>query len=164
MAVWREVDRNLVRTLWARGSSSGQIASALPFDVSRSAVMGMVNRLGLMGLGAPSPARLEAIALVEELFETGFSLGEPLHREALLCFALRDAPREAGRLAVASGVAREDCARFLERLPRVWPDGEMAPARWGGDDGNIAFVLDMAVVAGMVDAVPDRGSAPKMAA
>jgi len=45
---WTSERKDAVRRMWVQGSTSGQIADMLG-DVSRNAVMGMVDRLGLMG-------------------------------------------------------------------------------------------------------------------
>ncbi|MFZ3481622.1 GcrA family cell cycle regulator [Sphingomonas sp. 3-13AW] len=45
---WTPDRKQTVTEMWTNGKTSGQIADVLG-DVSRSAVMGMVNRLGLLG-------------------------------------------------------------------------------------------------------------------
>lgn len=47
---WSAERKDQLRRLWSESRSSGEIASALG-GVTRNAVMGMVNRLGLMGKG-----------------------------------------------------------------------------------------------------------------
>lgn len=151
--VWSEADKDLLRTMWARGEMSRDIAAALSIDVSRNAVMGMVNRLGLMGLGHPDVVRLAMMDKVAEVLGDPFSFGLPLHREALLAFLVGAAGRDPDALSHASGVSYGDCRRFLERLPLVWPERvRRMPARWQGSlDGVLAFVLDMALVAGRIE-------------
>jgi len=158
---WIDADRDLLRTMWARGSSSGDVAVALARPVSRNAVMGMVNRLGLMGLGHADDGRLSSMAKVSDLMQEEFSLGLPLHREALLALTvIRTGLRSVEGLAQSSGVCRPDCAAFIARLPLVWPGRASPPLRWqGGLEGNLAFILDMAVVAGRLSRSPIRGVA-----
>jgi hypothetical protein len=47
---WTEERMELLRSMWLEGRPAGEIAKALG-DVSRNAVMGKVNRMGLMGSG-----------------------------------------------------------------------------------------------------------------
>lgn len=164
MASWTDSDKDLIRTMWAMGTHSSDIAQALAGRlrrvVTRNSVMGVIDRIGLMGLGHADAARLSAIAKVSELMEEPFSMGQPLHREALLTILLvsHAARRDAETLSLASGVDRSSVSAFLERLPLVWPKGR-APARWmGGVEGNLAFILDMAVVAGRIEAPTSRPS------
>lgn len=156
MSVWTDEARGLLGTMWAMGRSSREIATALATGVSRNAVMGMVNRLGLMGLGRPTPARLQAMRRVSALFEEPFSMSAPLHREALLTL-MTSRTRSAADLSTRSGVSLADCERFLARLPLVWPSCSSVPSRWsGGLEGNLAFILDMAVVSGRLARPPLR--------
>lgn len=157
-AGWTDADRDLLRTMWARGESSRDIAAAVSVDVTRNAVMGMVNRLGLMGLGHPDAARLAAIGKVSAVMDDEFSFGKPLHREALLALLVGRAGRDPDDLSLAAGVAYGDCRRFLERLPLVWPATvKRMPARWQGSlEGVFAFILDMAFVAGLITERAER--------
>lgn len=160
MTGWTLTDKNLIRTMWAKGAQSSEIVPCLSVPKTRNAVMGMLNRLGLMGLGNPSPERLETIDRVSDLMQEEFSLGSRLHCEALLTLmTMKIGKRDAKALSVASGVSLDMCSSFLERLPLVWSPGEEAPVNWaGGIEGNIAFILDMAVIAGSLDASPVRPS------
>lgn len=168
MSTWTEADKNLVRTLWARGTSSGDIASQLHFGPSRNAVMGMINRLGLLGLGSPPNFRIEAMERIEEIFAEPFSLGTPLHKEALLSLCVSTSGPLVNPLALASGVARPDCVSFLEKLPLIWEEGEPMPERWlEGLEGVYAFILDMAFLSGSIDEPPLRrnpSTTPRLAA
>lgn len=123
--------------------------------------MGMLNRLGLMGLGHADDARLRTIAKVEEIMDDEFFLGDPLHREALLALSVGRAGRSVDDLALATGVSRDQCSVFLDRLPQVWTDGEPMPAHWqGGLEGTLAFILDMALVKGMISEPAVRREPP----
>ena len=171
MSTWTDYDKDMIRTMWARGVPSRSIAEALPNGATRNATMGMLNRLGLMGLGHADDARLKAITKVEALMGEDFSLGAPLHREALLALRVGASGRTADALALATGISRDHCEAFLSRLPLVWPKGEPMPGRWQGSlEGVLAFILDMAVVAGVLEASPKRGPVagggpdPRMAA
>lgn len=162
MSSWSQQDRDLVCTMWAMGENSRTIAERLcvhGHQVTRNAVMGMVDRLGLMGLGQPDTLRLRTFERVSSLFLMPFSLGEPLHREAALTLLVagRRALREMEPLAIASGVDRTSTCRFLDRLGIVWPEGSPVPTRWaGGIEGNLAFILDMAVVSARLDTISRR--------
>lgn len=158
MTTWTDADKDVIRTMWACGLPSRTIAEALTNGVSRNATMGMLNRLGLMGLGHADAGRLAAIAKVEEVLGEPFSMGAPLHREALLALRVEFSGRSADALALASGVSRDQCSSFLVRLLLVWSEGEGMPERWQGSlEGVLAFILDMAVVAGVIDRTPERG-------
>lgn len=161
MSTWTSYDKDVIRTMWARGLPSRIISEALGNGATRNATIGMINRLGLMGLGHADQARLDAIAKVESVMGEDFSLGAPLHREALLTFRVGQAGRNVDALALSTGVEREHCAAFLIRLPLVWPSGHRMPLRWQGSfEGILAFVLDMAVIAGVLDSSPERGPTP----
>lgn len=149
----------MVRTLWAPGTSSGDIARVLENGASRNATMGMINRLGLMGLGHADAGRMKAIAKVQQVMDEPFCLGRPLHREALLALRVGSCGRDADALALATGVSRPECAAFLQRLPLVWKSGRMPIAWQGSLEGVLAFILDMAVIAGTLQTRPVRGSA-----
>lgn len=168
MGMWTDNDRDVVRTQWARGVKSHDIVPLLSPGITRNAVMGMLNRQGLMGLGHADAKRLTAIDKVEEIMDARFFLGEPLHREALLALCVDWRDRTTESLALASGICRDHCATFLERLTAVWPRGQRMPARWQGSlEGVLAFILDLAVVHGTLDgkAVRGRGDGPpRMAA
>lgn len=73
---WTSERKDAVRRMWTKGSTSGQIAEFLG-DVSRNAVMGMVDRLGLMGnrktsgtrgtASATNPAGASGVTVSEEV-------------------------------------------------------------------------------------------------
>lgn len=162
MAAWTQDDIDLVCTMWARGARSTDIVPLLSRQATRNAVMGMVDRLGLMGLGHADRARLARMDRVSRLLGAPFSFGEPLHPEALVTLScLETGSRDVEVIALSSGMARDRCAAHLARLALVWPEGLPPPARWShAEEGVIAFVLDMAVVAGRLKAVPRRGATP----
>lgn len=164
MAAWTQDDIDLVCTMWARGVRSTEIVPLLSRQATRNAVMGMVDRLGLMGLGHADRARLARMDRVSRLLGAPFSFGEPLHPEALVTLScLETGSRDVEVIALSSGMARDRCAAHLARLALVWPEGLPPPARWShAEEGVIAFVLDMAVVAGRLKAVPRRGSPPSV--
>lgn len=166
MGVWLDEDIETIRTLWARGVPSRDIAAAMSRPVTRNAVMGKIDRLGIMGLGEPDARRLAAIAKVGELLQEPFSTGAPLHCQALLALLVEPVGRDVDALARASGLDRLTCAKFLERLPRVWSSSERAmPSRWTGClEGTLSFILDMAVVSGSLTEAPRREIRPHMAA
>lgn len=51
---WTDNDKAMLASLWKAGLSSGKIAQR--FGVSRSAIMGTINRMGLMGTERDIPA------------------------------------------------------------------------------------------------------------
>jgi len=158
MGSWSEYDRDVARTLWARGVQSRDILPHVSKGITRNALMGMLNRMGLMGLGHAGPERIATMAQVAAIMGEDFSLGAPLHAEALLALLSASTPRHPDALAKVSGVCRADCERFLDRLPLVWPEGEPMPERWQGSlEGKFAFILDMAFVSGVLEQAPVRG-------
>lgn len=162
MSAWTDFDKDMVRTLWARGVKSHDIVPRLSPGITRNAVMGMLNRMGLMGLGHADEARLLAITKVEEIMDEEFFLGAPLHREALLALRVGSTDRSVEALALATGVCRDHCAAFLDRLPMVWPRGKPMPLAWQGSlEGTLAFILDMAYLNGVLDEVPVRRDPPQ---
>lgn len=46
---WTAEASEMAATLWKQGLSASEIADRLPINVSRSAVLGKINRMGLMG-------------------------------------------------------------------------------------------------------------------
>lgn len=46
---WTSEASEMAATLWKQGLSASEIADRLPINVSRSAVLGKINRMGLMG-------------------------------------------------------------------------------------------------------------------
>jgi GcrA cell cycle regulator len=48
---WIDGDEERLKTMWGEGLSASQIAAALDWRVTRSAVIGKIHRLGLVGRG-----------------------------------------------------------------------------------------------------------------
>lgn len=151
---WSEHDCDTMRTLWAQGMNSRDISLKLSCSPTRNAVMGKLNRLGLMGLGKPLPVRLETMDKVSRILDEPFFMGKPLHREALLTLLFDHTNGSVKSLSELSGVSRDFCEAFLARLPLVWPKGEPMPSRWcNGLEGKFAFIIDMAIIHGNFDKV-----------
>lgn len=154
---WTQEDIDIMRTLWAQGKSSRDISNELPCQPTRNAVMGKLNRLGLMGLGKPTQERLDAIKKVSEILDAPFFMGDPLHKETLLTLMSDTAGRNPDSLSLASGVSKDLCQCFLNRLPKVWPISEPMPARWdNGLEGKFAFIIDMAIIQGRYEEVSQK--------
>jgi GcrA cell cycle regulator len=60
--IWTDDRVGTLRAMWSRGQSSGRIADALGGGVTRNAVMGKLNRLGLMGAVRTAPPSEAAAA------------------------------------------------------------------------------------------------------
>lgn len=160
MSQWSQHDKDVIRTMWARGLQSSEIVPLLSVPKTRNAVMGMLNRLGLMGLGHATRDRIVAMDKVSDLMSETFSMGSPLHLESYLTLMMvRNFHDTVRDLSIASGVSLDQCDRYLERLPLVWDAARPVPERWqGGVEGNLAFILDMAVVKGSLSQTPCRPS------
>lgn len=116
-AGWTDERVETLRTLWTAGQSGTQISKALG-GVSRSAVLGKVHRLGLMGKGA---APKKALSKPEKLMRrTHAKKVEPPRVKA---------PRV--KLATVTETMRSRAWMPLEGSePRVWTERQAGECKW----------------------------------
>lgn len=153
--VWSEERKEMLRRLWKARRTSGEIAKQLG-GVSRNAVMGMVNRLGLMGKGGsnvPHPTLGEAKNLLAEVLGVPYDHEEAGHDEVLVAIAGamcgRDAECIAHCLRMSKGRIDAVLARFHET--GVWVAEAPTPDAWfDGRTGNVAMAMDSMVAAGRI--------------
>lgn len=173
---WTDEEKNTLRTLWLSGSGSGDIARHLG-SVSRNAVMGMINRLGLMGRQGtePKPEETSAVpppipvqtlpqsdarTLVEEAFDEPYDQRQPGHLSGLVAMAAIIVSRDAAAVSEATGLRLDTSTTVLGMIDDagVWREGEMPPRYWiDPKSGTVAFVMDMLVVEGVIDRIFDDG-------
>lgn len=169
---WTDEDKNTLRTLWLAGRGSGDIARHLG-TVSRNAVMGMINRLGLMGRQGTEPApdagmvsetaapvdlqtlpESDARTLAEEAFGEPYDQRRPGHLSALVTLAAVIVGRDPAAVAQATGLHPGTSATVLAMIDDagVWRADEMPPRHWiDPRSGTVSFVMDMLVVEGAVE-------------
>lgn len=152
----------MLRRLWKAKRTSGEIAKQLG-GVSRNAVMGMVNRLGLMGKGGshvPHPTLGEAKHLLREVLGVEYDHEAQGHDEVLVAIAGAMCGRDAECIAHCLRMARGRVETVLSRFhdTGTWAEGAPTPDAWfDAVTGNVSMVMDAMVAAGRIrrDRRPD---------
>lgn len=158
---WTPQAVDTLESMWLWGHSSGTISTILEFP-SRNAVMGKVNRLGLMKRGGEYlgarmvGAQVDVAAVETELADfTGaaFDWDDPVCRALMVQMICLFVGQHANSVAEASERPVEEIAEVLEAMDATgsWKAGEQPPtAWWHAREGNIAFLLDAMVTAGLI--------------
>lgn len=152
---WSEERKETLRRLWRAKRTSGEIARHLG-GVSRNAVMGMVNRLGLMGAGGSYVVHAtlgEAKNLLKEALGVEYDHDEPGHDEVLVAIAGAMCGRDAACIAHCLRTGRNRIDAVLTRFHETgtWLEGAPTPDAWFDErSGNVAMVMDAMVAAGRV--------------
>lgn len=164
MTFWSEDRLERMRTMWLAGVGSGEIASLMP-PITRNAVMGKINRLGLMGrkgAGAMADAtdneiRLKLAELLAEAaahHDDGSPRALGIEDELAVIQTAIMVGRRSPRIAELACPDRSRGQSIVSRLDVIWPaDGE-PPAAWFDDadpSGSPAFLIDVMVLAGLFE-------------
>lgn len=164
---WTPQTVDTLETMWLWGHSSGTIASTLGFP-SRNAVMGKLNRLGLMKrggdyLGARLVGAQVDTAVVErelaDLTGSAFDWKDRMDRSLMVQMISLFVGQHAQTIADAIDRPVEEVAEILVAMDSAgsWRFGERPPAIWWDEkEGNMAFLLDAMVTAGLI-AFEQRG-------
>lgn len=166
---WTDDRIDILRRMWAEGSASGDIARAI--GKTRNAVMGKIDRLGLIGdkgKAAPSespperrtPAfcRTEAIAYIEPLCGE-YDETNLLHRLMIVTIAAACGKREHSLLSEQTGLDASEVSQCLNLLDAsgVWPATEGHPEDWACEQGNAMLLIDVMVATGELRRVMHDG-------
>lgn len=155
---WSEERKNTLRRLWKARRTSGEIAKHLG-GVSRNAVMGMVNRMGLMGTGGSYVVHAtlgEAKNLLHEALGVEYDRDEPGHNEVLVAIAGAMCGRDAACIAHCLRTSRSWVDAILARFHETgtWLEGAPTPDGWFAEgSGDVAMVMDSMVAAGRITKV-----------
>jgi len=164
MTFWTEDRLDRLQTMWLAGVGSADIATVLE-PISRNAVMGRLNRLGLMGRkgeGAMASAsddeiRLKIAEILAEAsarYEDGSPRALGMEDElAVIQTAIlvgRRSPRVISLSCTDTAKAKAIVARMGET--GIWPEDRGPPAGWFSDPdttGSACFLVDVMVLAGI---------------
>lgn len=181
-AKWTQDERRTLSDMWLAGRSSSEIAANLK-GRTRDAVMGMVNRLGLMGR-ARSGAQAAALDF-HSVYMTALDHLKPLGRDETLMWNADGSDlvathhlldihgdvaflmtvilhgRDPAAIALAYEVTEAEAATRLRRLndTGLWRDGEPRPVHWN----QVArtpqiLIMDAMVLRGLMDVSGFNGS------
>lgn len=158
---WTPERADSLEQMWLWGIHSTSIAHNLG-EVTRNAVMGRINRSGLMGRGGERLGRELSGAVidrdaareaVETLLHEGCDEGRSMHRHALVAVSCLLVGKAPSNIAKALGMDRHLVEASITALhdTDVWRHGEPPPAAWWHhEEGAMAFMLDMMAADGMI--------------
>ena len=158
---WTPERSDALEQMWLWGISSGSIASNLG-GMTRNAVMGRLNRAGLMGRGGErlgaeiNGAKVDKQALkdvVAELLHEDYDGRKAVHWHALVAVTSLLVGHRENVLAHALEVNIEAIRHSLDSMHQtgVWKREEHPPsAWWHHEEGWMAFMLDMMTAGGMI--------------
>tara|TARA_Y100001947_G_C10247321_1_gene264301 strand:- start:250 stop:843 length:594 start_codon:yes stop_codon:yes gene_type:complete len=158
---WTPQNIDTLETMWLWGHSSRTISEVLEFP-TRNAVMGKINRLGLMKRGGEYVgAQLQGAQLdisiiqqeLEGLTQSDFSWNDPTDRALMVQMGALLVGHHAETVSAAIGKPLPEVAQTMEAMHRtgVWRKGEKPPSKWWENkEGNVAFLLDAMVTAGII--------------
>lgn len=158
---WTPQAIDTLESMWLWGYSSGAISTILEFP-SRNAVMGKINRLGLMKRGGEYlrgrmvGAQVNVTAVESELADlTGaaFDWDDPVCRALMVQMMCLFVGRHADCVAEAINRPADEIRQVLKEMDAAgsWKSGERPPAAWWqAKEGNMAFLLDAMVAARLI--------------
>jgi len=158
---WTPQNIDTLETMWLWGHSSRTISEVLEFP-TRNAVMGKINRLGLMKRGGEYVgARLQGAQLdisiieqeLEELTQSDFDWDDATDRALMVHMAalLVGQDPETVATAISKPLSQVSHTMAAMHATGVWRKGEKPPAKWWDNkEGNVAFLLDALVTAGII--------------
>jgi len=173
-AAWTDHEKRTLREMWLAGRRSNEIARSLG-DRTRNAVMGMVNRLGLMGRKEPAPAVLggDFVTVYMEALDRLAPLGrdevlgwdddnEPIetrhlldiHEDVAFLMSVILHGRDPETIAQTYEVPLPEAVRLLRRLHStgLWRDGERRPKHWDEVTGTPqVLIMDAMVLGGLME-------------
>lgn len=164
---WTPQTIDTLETMWLWGHSSNTIAATLGFP-SRNAVMGKLNRLGLMKRGGDYlgarliGAKIDMVVVETELADltgSAFDWADRMDRTLMVQMISLFVGQDARSVAAAIDHPVSEVAEILVAMDSTgsWKFGERPPAIWWNDkEGNMAFLLDAMVTAGLI-AFDQRG-------
>ena len=161
MTRWTPERLDVLEQMWLWGVTSGAITENLG-DVTRNAVMGKINVLGLMGRGGERLRQIneDAAVNVEDIHESvGELLGEPyeadnaMHRNAAVALTMLIGGCHVGNVASLLKRPIEEVHASFVALDTsgAWSKGKPPPSAWWHHaEGSISFMLDMMASVGKI--------------
>jgi hypothetical protein len=162
MSFWTEDRLDRLQTMWLAGVGSGGIATVLA-PIGRNAVMGKINRLGLMGRkgdGAMADAsddevRLKLAEILAEAAarnDDGSPRALGMEDELAVAQTAIMVGRRSPRLVTLSCPDPERARAIVARMDEtgIWPADRGPPARWFSDpetSDSACFLVDLMVLA-----------------
>lgn len=158
---WTAEAIDTLETMWLWGHSSGTIAHVLAFP-SRNAVMGKLNRLGLMRRGGEyvgarlAGAKIDLTIMTQELeglTQSKFRWADATDRALMIHMTALFVGHDAETIAAAINRPLDEVARVVTAMDTtgVWKIGTKPPAKWWDNvEGNTAFLLDAMTTAGLI--------------
>lgn len=158
--IWNDEKKFALETMWLWGVSSSGIAASL--DMQRNAVMGKVNRLGLMGRGGERLGMANAQSgldqrdvaqAVADLIGEPYDPSRRVHLNAAVTVAALFTGRHADMVGSTVGQPAASVEQAFDDLHEtgVWRRGKPPPnAWWHHQEGQMAFLLDMMASSGVI--------------
>ena len=158
---WNEQAIDTLEAMWLWGHNSRTISDILEFP-TRNAVMGKLNRQGLMRRGGERiGAHMKDVLLesdefikkIEELTQDSYDWDDQVDRALTVLLASLTIGQNAETLAYALERPLDEIASVLSAIDKtgVWPIGKAPPAKWWHNrEGNLALLLDAMVCAGLL--------------
>ena len=171
MSFWSEERLDRLRTMWLAGVGSGGIAEVLA-PIGRNAVMGKVNRLGLMGRkgeGAMAHATDQEVRLrISEILaesaartEDGSPRAIGVEDELAVVQTAILVGRRSPRLVALACPDPVQAAAIVARMNEtgIWPEDQGPPAKWFAESGSgdERFLVDLMVLADVLRSDGDGG-------
>ena len=172
MSFWTEDRLDRLQTMWLAGVGSNGIASVLA-PIGRNAVMGKINRLGLMGRkgeGAMADAsddeiRLKLAEILAEAAardEDGSPRALGMEDELAVAQTAIMVGRRSPRLVTLSCPDPDRARAIIARMDEtgIWPEDREPPASWFSDPGtteSACFLVDLMVLADLFRRGADEG-------
>jgi hypothetical protein len=157
-SAWTEERKEILRRMWKSHRTSGDISKRLG-GVSRNAVMGMVNRLGLLGRGGSKENHAtlaEAKRLLQDTLQEPYCRDNPHHVQTLVAIGAAMGGRDASALSKLLHVDEDKVAHALSSFHEsgVWVEGEAMPKSWEEPrTGNVSLAMDSLVAIGTITRV-----------
>lgn len=157
-SAWTEERKEILRRMWKSHRTSGEISTRLG-GVSRNAVMGMVNRLGLLGRGGSKENHAtlaEAKRLLQDTLQETYSAKNPHHVQTLVAIGAAMGGRDASALSKLLHVEEDRVAQALSAFHEsgVWMEGDDMPGTWeDAKIGNVSLAMDSLVAIGTITRV-----------
>jgi len=172
MSFWTKDRLDRLQTMWLAGVGSNGIASVLA-PIGRNAVMGKINRLGLMGRkgeGAMADAsddeiRLKLAEILAEAAardEDGSPRALGMEDELAVAQTAIMVGRRSPRLVTLSCPDPDTARAIVARMDEtgIWPEDRGPPASWFSDPGtteSACFLVDLMVLADIFRRDLDKG-------
>jgi hypothetical protein len=159
--MWTKDKETVLESMWLWGHSSEKIAQVLP-EFTRNAVMGKLNRLGLMGrkgeylhkIKLESEINREDVEdFIQEILNETPDFSDQTHLYLGVALTSIFAGRDAGGISEKLRLPLSKVEKVLKAYDSkgIWKEGHPPPLEWWKDNhGNMAMILDAISAMGII--------------